>query len=429
MVNSPLISEVGVIALIADNWGQEWMSRHQILTRLSKYFQVVWVNPSPDWRETLRRRKLKPGHTTDLTPGFHVYEAEAWLPKFYKPRFLAEFIFLKRLNRARDLLRRRGCKKIVLYIWRPEFVDSLDAVPFDLSCYHIVDEYTFSDVDVPNSEQERALLQRVNQVFVHTQALLEKKGPLNSCVTLIPNGVAYESFAAPLPEPVQLREIPHPRIGYAGFLKRTLDWSLLSELSIKHRDYSFVFVGAQKNEEVSIKAVEELSRRPNVHFIGPVTTAQMPFFPQHFDVCIMPYLLNDYTNYVYPLKLHEYLASGRPVVGSPTRLLKEFEGIIQLCSHAQEWSVALSNALQPEANSAESRRIRQTVAKKHDWDFLVRSIAFIICQKLHLDPARLNEGTQDPDEASGGVLPLPKPGEPHVDIPGNLRCISVYPFC
>jgi glycosyltransferase involved in cell wall biosynthesis len=394
MANSPLIPEVGIIALVSDDWSQEWMSRHQILTRLANYFQVVWVNPSPEWRHTFRPHKITDNQTSSLAPGFQVYEAEFWLPKFYRPLALAGYIFRKRLKRARELLRERGCRKIILYVWRPEFVESLDALKADLSCYHIVDEYTFSDVDLPNTGQERELLRRVDQVFVHTRALLEKKGSLNSCVHLIPNGVAYDSFATTLPEPALLSEIPHPRIGYAGYLKKTLDWNLLSELSAKHPDYSFVFVGARKNEEVTIRAVEELSRRPNMHFLGHVTTEQMPLFPQHFDVCMLPYLLNDYTTYIYPLKLHEYLASGRPVVASPTRLLKEFQGAVQVCNGVQEWSAAISNALQPEANSTEARKIRQAVAKEHDWNLLVKHIAQVLCRRLQLNaPELLDEAS------------------------------------
>jgi glycosyltransferase involved in cell wall biosynthesis len=256
---------------------------------------------------------------------------------------------------------------------------------------------------VPNSEQEQKLLQRVDQVFVHTRALLEKKGSLNSRVELIPNGVDYEAFATPLAEPASLRAIPHPRIGYAGYLKKTLDWNLLSELSAKHPEYSFVFVGARKEEEVTIRAIERLSGRSNVHFLGHVTTAEMPFFPQHLDVCMLPYLLNDYTGYVYPLKLHEYLASGRPVIASPTRLLMEFQGTIQLCGGVQEWSMAISKALQPETNSAEARELRQTVARKHDWNLLVRTIAQVLCRRLRLDEPVLDRETSSPS-GSASVL-------------------------
>lgn len=82
-----------------------------------------------------------------------------------------------RLDRARDLLVRQGCRELVLYIWRPELGQALSRLPFDLSCYHIDDEYSFSSVEVPVSEEEACLLAAVNQVFVNSPGLLEKKGP------------------------------------------------------------------------------------------------------------------------------------------------------------------------------------------------------------------------------------------------------------
>lgn len=44
----------------------------------------------------------------------------------------------------------------------------------------------------------------------------------------------------------------------------------------------------------------------------------------------MPYRVNDYTKYIYPMKLHEYLAGGRPTVGSRIRSLEDFAGIVDL---------------------------------------------------------------------------------------------------
>jgi glycosyltransferase involved in cell wall biosynthesis len=389
MSNSPQFPEVGVIALVADRWSQEWMSRHQILTRLAKYFHVVWVNPAPDWQQALSRPKEDRKDSVGFPPGFHIYEADFWLPNFYRPRVLADFAFRKRLERARDVLVQKGCRKFVLYIWRPEFHMSLDAIRFDLSCYHIVDEYSFCEVESPNSRDELKLLERADQIFVHTQALLEKKGQLRRNIAVVPNGVSFVEFSTPVPEPASLATIPHPRVGYAGYLKKTLDWNLLLSLSARKVEYSFVFVGARIHHEQLAPVLQELSSRPNVHFLGPVTASQMPQYAQHFDVCIMPYVLNSYTNYIYPLKLHEYLASGRPVVASPIRLLKEFEGTIQLCGNSEQWSAAISTALQPEANSAEARKVRQEIAKKHDWDTIVRGIVRVFCRKLGLQYEQL----------------------------------------
>jgi len=61
------------------------------------------------------------------------------------------------------------------------------------------------------------------------------------------------------------------------------------------------------------EAVASLARQPNVHFLGGKRIGELPGYTQHLDVCAMYYALNDYTKFIYPLKLHEYLATGRPV--------------------------------------------------------------------------------------------------------------------
>jgi hypothetical protein len=379
------------------------MSRHQVLTRLSRYFHVVWVNPANEWREirtTLRQRKSQALDVPALD-GFTVYFPEFWLPTMYRPGWLAKFLFRKRLRQARRLLTRRSCRKIVLYLWRPQFAPALQAIPFDLSCYHVVDEYSFSDVEVPIPEAERKLIGEVDQVFVHSSALMQKQGAINPHTELIPNGVDYELFAGPVPEPADLAPLPRPRLGYTGFLKNTLDWSLLIELVRKHPQWSFVFAGEQRQQAEVQVAVEQLSKHGNAYFLGAKSSSELAAYPQHFDVCLMPYKTNDYTKYIYPLKLHEYLASGRPTVGMRIRSLEEFAGVIGLAGTSEEWSARLAQALEPAANTAEMKARRQAVARQHDWDLLVRRIARTLAGRLGPEFAgRIPEGqTSVPEPA------------------------------
>ena len=249
---------------------------------------------------------------------------------------------------------------------------------FRSSCYHIDDEYTFSTDERPISAQEERLLRAVDQVFIHSDELVRKKGALNRNVTRVPNGVDYEAFARCVPEPADLRNIPHPRIGYAGWLKRQLDWDLLLELPRRHPTWSFVFVGPRKPHRDIEAPIAELERLPNVHFLGRKPVDELAHYPQHFDVCVMPYGMDGYTRYIYPLKLHEYLASGRPVVGSPVPALSKFGDAVALSRDADEWSAALEEALQPERNSPVARQARQRIARAHDWMPLAREVARVL---------------------------------------------------
>jgi len=134
--------------------------------------------------------------------------------------------------------------------------------------------------------------------------------------------------------------------------------------------------------------IETLSRRPNVHFLGAKSSAELAQYPQHFDVCTMPYVVDGYTDNIYPLKLHEYLACGRPVVGTPIRSLKDFsQVIIGLASGLEEWSAALSAGLALQSASSAAASARQAVASQYDWSVLIHRIAATICAQLGADVA------------------------------------------
>jgi len=383
----PYVSDIGIIAFVPEAWGGAWMSRHQVLTRLSKYFNVVWFNPvTSGWRELwFGQREDQHLSGNEIRQSFMVYDQSKLYPIVYKQEFLGRFTATQRLRQAQRMLRERGCKKVVMYLWRPDFADYLDLLPHQFSCYHIVDEYTFSPEEKPTDNIEARLISRVDQVFIHSQALMEKKGKLNPNTLMVPNGVDYLSFSTPVAEPDDLRSIPHPRVGYIGYIKRQLDFDLLIELSRRHSDWSFVLVGPKRKLWEFADSAEELFNLPNVHYLGGKPASELPAYTQNLDVCIMCYKVNDYTKFIYPLKLHEYLAAGRPVVGSPIRSLLDFTDVIETASTTDEWSQALENSLSPAAITEARIEGRQAVARKHDWDGFVHTIARTICERIGPD--------------------------------------------
>jgi glycosyltransferase involved in cell wall biosynthesis len=258
----------------------------------------------------------------------------------------------------------------------------LDLLDYDLSCYYINDEYTFSEIEQPIDAHEARLISRVDQVFIHSTALLEKKGKLNPQTTFIPNGVDYGAFATPCSEPADLQTIPHPRIGYVGRIKQQLDLVLLTDLVQRHQGWSFVLVGPQDGIGDRAALLQRLAHIPNVYLLGSKSVNALPAYTQHLDVCMLCYEVNGYTKFIYPLKLHEYLASGRPIVGSPIRSLQDFAHIIRLARTPNEWSQAIQDSLSPAACSADQVEARQRVARRHDWNRLVGLMAQTLCSRL-----------------------------------------------
>jgi len=382
-MEQPLFPDIGVVAHVQDAWGSCWQARHQVLWRLSRYFRVVWMNPPHNWWDGFTHRIPTRDHSATISQsGFSIYDPEWWLPSIYRPNWLKALIFREHLRRARRQLIRQGCTTTMLSLWRPNFATDWSSVPFDFRCYHIDDEYSFSPVEMPIGANEMQLLKEANQVFVTSRALLEKKGWVNPNTSFIPNGVAYEAFSTPQAEPLDLVPVPHPRIGYAGFLKEQLDWPLILKLSTEHPDWSFVFVGPVSARPAVRTMLEQLRNRKNVYFLGEKPAPLVPAYVQHFDACVMPYRQDDYTKYIYPLKLHEYLASGRPTVGTRIRSLEEFSDVVVLPSTPAAWSKTLEEVLTPAANTLELRAARQAVAKRHDWDVQVGMMASTLIRNI-----------------------------------------------
>lgn len=376
----PALADIGVLAMVPERWGGMWLSRHQVLTRLSRYFHVVWHNPPRSWRKPPRPIHADP--TPPPSAGFDIYAHELWLPKFYRPRALGRATERARLRHSRRMLEKAGCRRVVAYLWRPEFADALDLVAHDVSCYHIADEYSFLDIEHPIPGQERELIERVDQVFVHSPALMEKKGHINPHTAYVTNGVDYEAFASAAPEPADLAAIPHPRIGYVGRIKSQMDWATLIEIARRRPDWSLVLVGPIGHMGNFVGEKNKLFAMPNVHYLGNRSVRDIPGYIQHMDVCLLCYALTDYTRYIFPLKLHEYLATGRPVVGSDIRTLRDFASTVRIAHNVDEWCAAIDSSLTPEAHTSERVEERRRVARAYDWNTITDRIAEILCERI-----------------------------------------------
>jgi glycosyltransferase involved in cell wall biosynthesis len=388
----------GIVSLHMKEWSDHYRSSHYLMSRLSLRWPVVWIDPPhereavPDvWRRN-PARFTQPMHDRAL----YVYRPPALLPAIHRPARLRRALERARLSQAVRHLRRLGCDRVVLYCWHPQFLESSEVRGHDLLVYHAVDEYSYSPEDPPTPPREVEMIRRAGQVVLHSPGLMEKKGDIAPDRTaFVPNGVDYAAFRCEGPEPPELVGIPRPRIGYCGVLKRQLNWELLRSLIAARRDRHWVFVGHWQDDHAELAAIRHwLQNRDNVHLTGRVPAWRLGEFPSHFDAAIMPYVEDGYTRYIYPLKLHEYLAAGIPIIGTPVRTLQDFGHVVRLARTTREWEVSLDQALAPESRSEEAIERRRSVAREHDWSLLSDHVSRMI-------ELRLREDSPGADVSSG----------------------------
>jgi len=219
--------------------------------------------------------------------------------------------------------------------------------------------------------EERLIARRAKWVFATARLLAARLMTVNPSVHLLPNAAEPGAFAPRATQPDDLRGIPRPIAGYVGSVAPWIDFDLLDEVSRLLPRVSFVLVGP-----ILLGAeISHLRARPNVHFLGPKPHPAVPSYMQAFDVCLIPFLLNDITMSVNPIKFFEYLAAGKPVVATPLPELEPFGPVADLRSGAASFARAIeASAANPEAGRAERLRVAGGNTWRHRVEEMLRVI-------------------------------------------------------
>jgi glycosyltransferase involved in cell wall biosynthesis len=372
---------------------QTW---NQVLLRLARRNRVLFVAPPLERTEVFGSRYApngKYGGVRHVRDHLYLFRYPRHLPTFYKPRALVRTIQDLRIHALRGALRRIGGEKPILYLLHPKFRGYIGRLDEKLVVYHVLDEY--AGYLGANKERLRAeeaiLLDRADLVLCVSPTLRNAKTAPHRNVHFVPNGVAFDRFslaaARELPVPEEIARIPRPRAGYIGRVCDKLDFLLLRDVARLLPDVFFCFAGpALVVTRENRSLFDEWAALPNVHLLASRRTDEIPAMIGAFDVGLLPYEVSAETRHRYPLKLHEYLATGKPVVSVPLPCYEDFADLVRSAPNAAAFAAGIRAALAEEPG--ESRERRLTVARRHDWDRIVLAIDRLIRDRIRLSATR-----------------------------------------
>lgn len=174
---------------------------------------------------------------------------------------------------------------------------------------------------------EQAFLKKADTVIVTSQGLLNKKSVHNARCFLIKNGVDYDLFSQKSDKKLPFYFEKNKKIiGYLGSVDERLDYDLLEKLISETPQYQYIFVGRVTKTTYE----KRLQAFPNVALLGSQPPTSLPAWVQNFDVCLIPFVKNELTKGIYPLKINEYLAAGKPVVTTRFADLSDFETVVSI---------------------------------------------------------------------------------------------------
>lgn len=370
------------ICVSSIDWEFLWQGHQELMARFAREgSRVLWVENTgvrtprlADWRRLVKRavswgRRPSGRRAPDLR-GLWVLSPIV-LPFPWSPaaRILNRIFFASGLP---YLARKVGLQRPVVWTFLPTplAVDTLRAFRKErsLAVYYAIADFS-QLVDrpdrLPGSEAE--LLAEVDLVFTDGRILQERLAARHPRVVFAPFGVAEHFFAPRGPEPDDVAEIPHPRVGYVGGLHRHVDAELLRAVIAAMPETSFLFVGPVQSANLG------LDRLPNAFFLGEKAHSALPGYVDAFDACLIPYRLTTYTRSVYPTKLHEYLARRKPVVSTAlAEVVRAEEGrdLVAVASGTDEWVEAIRHAVRRASPRDEAARV--AAAQEQHWDLLSR---------------------------------------------------------
>ncbi|ACF12853.1 glycosyl transferase group 1 [Chloroherpeton thalassium ATCC 35110] len=269
----------------------------------------------------------------------------------------------KTLNRV---LSAQGISKFI-------YINSFDPcfsriyTPFEvaLKVYHSVDNIAGERYIARHGVRREQEFAKIADLTISTSlALTEKLRALNPKSHFVPNAADYALFSRPCAgEPKAFEKIPKPRVLYMGNIGLRIDYDALEDLAKNHPEWQLVFVGPKDPREFRGQALEAL---PNVWFLGAKPYAELPDYAHAADVCLIPFIPNDLTKFIYPLKINEYLGTGKPVVTSRFADLTEFETTVQIYESPEMLYDAIMQAVKE--NSPEKEAARKKVASANTWE-------------------------------------------------------------
>jgi len=225
------------------------------------------------------------------------------------------------------------------------FSRHLDA---DVTVFDAMDElskFKFAPAKLLDLEQE--LIDLADVVFTGGSSLYEAKKHRHDNIHCFPSSVDRAHFCkarARSFEPGDQEDLPRPRLGFYGVIDERFDTELLDAVAKMRPNWSFVMVGP-----VVKIAPEDLPMRPNIHYLGGKTYDQLPSYLSGWDVALMPFAMNESTQFISPTKTPEYLAGGKPVVSTPVRDVVRHYGHLEgvkIAATPDEFVAACEQALE-----------------------------------------------------------------------------------
>lgn len=343
----------GVICFGGEDWWYHNRGHYdlQIMRELSRHFPVLYVNSIgmrmprlAEGKMFFRRlmRKLK-----SLGRGYRLVNEQFAVcsPVVLPGRIGMTITGCLLAPQVRRWAGRMGIHNPLVWVACPSAAVAIEGVKPSAVVYQRTDRHEcFSDAvhDMIKSD-DNWLKARSDLTVFCSSYLFEQEFDQCRDACLVDHGVDFEQFSTveenPSREPEDIRGLPRPRVGFVGGIdSHTFDPELFLNVARQLSDVQFVLVGG-----CSLPA--GWCPLSNVTLLGKKPYAEVARYMAACDVLIMPWNHSRWIEACNPVKLKEYLATGRPVVSTSFPELVRYQKHVTVADTPKDFVRAIRQAL------------------------------------------------------------------------------------
>jgi glycosyltransferase involved in cell wall biosynthesis len=347
-------------------WNFVYQRPQHLMSRLARRWRVVFIEEpvlNAD-RTELEIFRPSPGvevwrpHVTGDAPGFH----DDHLPALQ--RLLA------------DAMRKHAVTEYWVWFYTPMALPLAAGLSPRGVVYDCMDELTaFKNAPRQLVQRENALFKMADLVFAGGRSLYSAKKGRHPDVHCFPSSVDARHFSTATADHPLQAGIARPRLGYCGVIDERLNLDLIDGLARARPAWQIVMVGPTAKIEAAA-----LPRHPNVHWFGQQSYEDLPAFISGWDVCLMPFALNEATRYISPTKTLEYMACGRPAVSTSIKdVVEPYGHLVSIADRSDDFIAACDLILQrsPEEHDRHAQALSKIVART-SWDATAQAMGELI---------------------------------------------------
>jgi glycosyltransferase involved in cell wall biosynthesis len=368
-------------------WNFVYQRPQHLLSRLASRWRVVFVEEpvTAEAEQRLERFSPAPGvevwrpHVSGSAPGFHDDHISVL------QRFVTQAL--------------AGEKITDYWIWfyTPMAVPLAAGLEPRGIVYDCMDELTlFKNAPRQLVQRENVLFKEADLVFTGGPSLYRSKKDRHPSVHCFPSSVDAKHFSGGAHDHPLQAGLPHPRLGYCGVIDERINMALIDAMATSHPEWQIVMVGP-----VAKIDPHGLPRHANIHWLGQQGYQDLPAFIGGWDVCLMPFALNEATRFISPTKMLEYMACGRPSVSTSIRDVQEPYGhVVSIADTPQDYVLACEAILSrsPDEQRAHAADLAQAIAQT-SWDRTAQAMAELIEQA-----ERARDAAESEDEGQDETL-------------------------